>query len=76
MKSKMTGAAEFAAAFLAGVLVATALGGGMAAGAKSQSAAVQGQQVNVQRVFSPSSGRSTNTTRTTCMKCTTRSTHC
>ena len=49
MKSKMTGAAGLAAAFVAGMVVATALGGGMAAvGAKTQ-----GQQVTVQRVMSP-----------------------
>jgi hypothetical protein len=55
MKSKMTGAAALAAAFLAGVVVATALGGGMAAGAKTQTLApvVQGQQVTVERVISP-----------------------
>ena len=53
MKSKMTGAAGLAAAFVAGIVVATALGGGMAAaGAKAQ-AAGQGQQVTVQRVISP-----------------------
>jgi hypothetical protein len=49
MNSKMTGVAGLAAGFVAGVVVATALGGGMAAaGAKTQ-----GQQVTVQRVFSP-----------------------
>ena len=49
MKSKMTGAAGLAGAFVAGMVVATALGGGMAAaGAKSQ-----GQQVIVQNVISP-----------------------
>ena len=49
MKGKMTGAAGLAAAFLAGMVVATALGEGMAAaGAK-----LQGQQVTVERVFSP-----------------------
>jgi hypothetical protein len=42
-----------AAAFLAGVVVATALGGGTAAGTKTQAAVVQGQQVTVQRVISP-----------------------
>jgi len=53
MKIKMTGAAALAAAFVAGMVVATALGGGMAAaGAKTQAAA-QGQQVTVQRVISP-----------------------
>jgi hypothetical protein len=54
MKSKMTGPAELAVAFLAGAVVATALGGGMAAGgAKTQAAVVQGQQVTVHRVISP-----------------------
>ena len=49
MKSKMTGAAGLAGAFVAGLVVATALGGGMAAaGAKTQ-----GQQVIVQNVISP-----------------------
>ena len=49
MKSKMTGAAGLAAAFVAGLVVATVLGGGMAAaGAKTQ-----GQQVIVQNVISP-----------------------
>ena len=49
MKCKMTGAAGLAGAFLAGMVVATALGGGMA-GAE---AVAQGQQVTVQRVVSP-----------------------
>src|SRR5271167_4519728 len=54
MKCKMTGAAGLAAAFVAGMLVATALGGGMAAaGAKMLGEAVQGQQLTVQRVISP-----------------------
>jgi hypothetical protein len=54
MKYKMMGAAGLAAAFLAGVVVATALGGGMAAaGPKTLGAAAQGQQVTLQRVFSP-----------------------
>jgi hypothetical protein len=49
MKSKMTGAAGLAGAFVAGMVVATALGGGMAAtGAKTQE-----QQVVVQNVISP-----------------------
>jgi hypothetical protein len=49
MKTKMTEAAGLAAAFVAGILVATAFGGGMAAaGAKTQ-----GQQVTVQRVMGP-----------------------
>jgi hypothetical protein len=50
MKFKMTGAAGLAGAFVAGMLLATALSGGMAgAGA----AAAQEQQVTVQRVISP-----------------------
>jgi hypothetical protein len=49
MKSKMTGAAGLAAAFVAGMVVATALGGGMT-GAR---ATAQSQQVSVQRVISP-----------------------
>jgi hypothetical protein len=54
MNSKMTGPAGLVVAFLAGAVVATALGGGMAAaGAKTQAAAVQGQQVTVHRVISP-----------------------
>jgi hypothetical protein len=56
MKRKMTGAAGLAAAFVAGMLVATALGWTMAAaGAKTQVApAQQGQQqVTVQQVISP-----------------------
>jgi hypothetical protein len=48
MNGKMTGAAGLAASFLAGALVATALGGGTASEAKPQ-----GQQVTVQRVFNP-----------------------
>ena len=54
MNSKMAGPAGLAVAFLAGAVVATALGGGMAAaGAKTQAAVVQGQQVTVHRVISP-----------------------
>jgi hypothetical protein len=49
MKCKMTGAAGLAGAFVAGIVVATALGGGMA----GAGAAAQGQQVTVQRVISP-----------------------
>jgi len=49
MKRKMTGAAGLAGAFIAGMLVATALGGGMAgAGAEARA-----QQVTVQQVISP-----------------------
>jgi hypothetical protein len=54
MKYKMTGAGGLAAAFVAGVLVATALGGGIdGAGAKTLGAAAQRQEVTLQRVFSP-----------------------
>src|SRR5271169_1859493 len=54
MKCKMTGAAGLAAAFVAGMVVATALGGGMAAArAKTLRAAAQEQQLTVQRVISP-----------------------
>jgi hypothetical protein len=49
MKCKMTGAAGLAGAFLAGMVVATALGGGMA----GAGAVAQGQQVTVQRVINP-----------------------
>src|SRR5215831_16397182 len=49
MKSKLTGAAGLAAAFVAGMVVATALGGGMAA----VRAKTQGQQIAVQTVMSP-----------------------
>ena len=58
MKFKMTGAVGLAAAFVAGMVVATALGGGIAtsiaaAGAKTQAAAPQQQQVTVQKVITP-----------------------
>jgi hypothetical protein len=54
MKRKMTGAAGLAVAFVAGMLVATALGAGMAAArAKTLGAPVEGQQVTVQKVFRP-----------------------
>jgi hypothetical protein len=54
MKSKLTGAAGLAGAFVAGMVVATALGGWMAAaGAKTPGSGVQGQQVTVQKVISP-----------------------
>jgi hypothetical protein len=49
MKCKMTGAAGLVGAFVAGMVVATALGGGMT----GAGAAAQGQQVTVQRVISP-----------------------
>ena len=55
MKGKMTGTAGLVGAFVAGLVVATALGGGMAgAGAKPLGVAAQGQQVTVQRVINPS----------------------
>jgi hypothetical protein len=57
MKFKMMGAAGLAGAFVAGMVVATALGGGMAGGmARAGSAAQtqgQGQQVIVKRIISP-----------------------
>ena len=53
MNSKMTGPAGLAVAFLAGAVVATALSGGMAAAGPKTQAAVQGQQVTVHRVISP-----------------------
>src|SRR6201987_5315289 len=49
MKCKMTGAAGLVGAFVAGMLVAIALGGGRA----GAGAAAQGQQVKVQRVITP-----------------------
>ena len=49
MKRKMTGAAGLAGAFVAGMVVATALVGGTAGAWE----AAQGQQVTVQRVISP-----------------------
>ena len=52
MKFKMTGAAGLAGAFVAGMVVATALGGGMA-GEMARAGAAQAQQVTVQRVISP-----------------------
>jgi hypothetical protein len=54
MKSKMAGTAGLLVAFLAGMVVATALGEAMgSAGAKSPQAARPGQQVVVDRVISP-----------------------
>ncbi|HET7108932.1 MAG TPA: hypothetical protein VFI38_19115 [Candidatus Acidoferrum sp.] len=48
MKSRMMGAAGLVGAFVAGMLVATTLGGGMAAaGAKTRGTVAQGQQVKV-----------------------------
>jgi hypothetical protein len=52
MKFKLTGPAGLAAAFVAGMLVATALGGGIVAGTPAAKAA-QWQQVTVQRVITP-----------------------
>jgi hypothetical protein len=54
MKHKTTGAAGLAAAFIAGMVVATAWGWGMAsAHAKTLEAQAQGQQVILQKVMSP-----------------------
>jgi hypothetical protein len=54
MECKITGAAGLAGSFVAGMLVATALVGGMAAaGAKTLATAAQEQQVTVQRVINP-----------------------
>ena len=49
MKSKMARAAGLAAAFVAGVVVATAVGGGISAAR----AKTQGQQITVQKVIRP-----------------------
>ena len=53
MKCKMTGAAGLAAAFVAGMVVATALGAWIAAAGAKTLGAAQDQQVTVQRVISP-----------------------
>src|SRR5580692_9573988 len=54
MKCKVTVAAGVAGGLVAGRVVATVLGGGRAAaGAKTLGATVQGQQVTLQRVMSP-----------------------
>ena len=54
MKCKMTGAAGLAGAFVAGMVVATALGGGMVGGdANTLRAAAPGQQVKVEKIISP-----------------------
>jgi hypothetical protein len=54
MKSKMTGAAGLVGAFVAGMLVATALGGGnVKAGSKGRGALAQEQQVTVERAINP-----------------------
>jgi hypothetical protein len=52
MKSKMTAAAGLLAAFVAGMVVATTLGGGMIS-ARAKGAKVQGQQVIVDKVITP-----------------------
>ena len=53
MKGRMTGAAGLAGVFVAGMVVATALVGGIAAAReKTPGEAVQDQQVTLQRVFS------------------------
>jgi hypothetical protein len=54
MKRKITGAVGLAGAFLAGMLVAAALGWGITAGeAKTPGAAAQEKQVTVQQVITP-----------------------
>jgi hypothetical protein len=54
MKCKIAGVAGMAGAFVAGMVVATALGGRIdAAGAKTLGAVAQGQEVTLHRVFSP-----------------------
>jgi hypothetical protein len=53
MKRKMTGAAGLATAFVAGMLMATALGWVMADAKTLGAAVVQQQQVTVQKVISP-----------------------
>jgi hypothetical protein len=54
MKRKLTGAAGLAGAFVAGMLMATALGGGMA-GTRTAAAQAQGktQQVTVEKIITP-----------------------
>jgi hypothetical protein len=54
MKRKITGAAGLIGAFVAGMVVATALGGGMVGGdANTLRAAAPGQQVKVEKIISP-----------------------
>ncbi len=53
MKRKMTGAARLAAAFVAGMLVATAFGWWMAGAGAAAQGQGQGQQVIVQKVITP-----------------------
>ena len=53
MKGKMTGTAGLAGAFVAGMVVATALGWGLAAAGAKTPRTNAGQEVTVQRVISP-----------------------
>jgi hypothetical protein len=53
MKFRMTGAAGLAVAFVAGMVVATALGAGMTRAGAAAQAQAPAQQVTVQRVISP-----------------------
>ena len=53
MKSKLKGTAGLVGAFVAGMVVATALGGWAAAGSKMPGEKEPGQQVTVQRVINP-----------------------
>ena len=53
MKSKLKGTAGLAGAFVAGMVVATALGGWAAAGSKLPGKTDPGQQVTVQKVINP-----------------------
>ena len=53
MKSKLKGTAGLAAAFVAGMVVAGAFGGGMFATGAKTGPVVQGQQVIVERVINP-----------------------
>ncbi|HMD39560.1 MAG TPA: hypothetical protein VKH15_09770 [Candidatus Acidoferrum sp.] len=53
MQSRMVGAAGLVGAFVAGMAVATAFGGGRVAAAKTPATAAQGQQVIVERIISP-----------------------
>jgi hypothetical protein len=53
VKCKITGMARLAGAFVAGMVVAAALGGGMAAARAKALVAAQGQQVVVEKVISP-----------------------
>ena len=53
MKCKITGVAGLAGAFVAGMVVAAVLGGGMAAARAKTLVAAQGQQVTVEKVISP-----------------------